>query len=309
MDANIKMQKLQDKTEQMVSFLLDNIVGEDITRQDNDISFVVPSRKKGIQPIRYLIKTLSRQSDFPFEFEEDKTGIDEDRRRLKTIKDTALKQVKDLNAQGITPGFVFLRAETDYSQVRARSELKRLGINLHELQQSVVREHLREYYKCFANYGHFLKQRLPSRENLLPHNDLKKIDPIELIFSHLYRFNDVNSQRQRTGHTRTDRTYYPGLLCFNTKEQRLEEAIFHDVDDARRYSGFACPICDTEDHTQCKKTMAYRDAVLARNKARYEKHIWATRTRTSDIRFRQAELDKAIFGIDDSLRIAVLDYR
>jgi hypothetical protein len=304
-------QTIAEKKEQMIKFLLESIVGENITRDQEDILFTVPSRRKCVSSVNYLIKLITKQSDFPYEFTKSSGKRDEDRRRLKKIKTSLLDLTRDMNRAGFIPGFVLLRAETDYSQVRARTELKRLGINLNELRQNIVKDHLKEYYKCFANYGHFLKQKLPSSVDILPHNDLKVIDPLELMLSFLYRFNSVNSERTRERYQMQGQIYHPGLLYFNTKEDRLEEVIFHDVDDATRFRNLECPSCHQKDadHTDCKKEKVYRNEVLARNRARYEKHMWATRVIDSDIRFVQADLDHSAFGITDDLTVAVLEYK
>ena len=81
---------LEEKREQMISFLLENIVVREINgkrmiedRSDKedmtyDIIFTAKNKEE------YLIKTLSRQAEFPTGFVNNHVNFDEDRRALLT---------------------------------------------------------------------------------------------------------------------------------------------------------------------------------------------------------------------------------
>jgi hypothetical protein len=262
---------LKEKREQMIGFLLENIVAKDIERQGNDI---VVSAFNGNQ---YFIKTVSKQKDFPCDFEEDPKKFDKDRERLRALFDEVGSFIEEKNTQGLIPGFVFLRAETDYAAMQEKG-------------------------KVLVNYGHFLKQELASDLNVKPDWDTKRLDPLELVVQQFYKRNSASQKQRRL---RRGVAYNPELNYFNTKENRLEVVWFGDVEDPQKFIDFSCPVCDLQDdvdHSACKRKLAYREYVAERDEARYSKSIWTSKIRRSKesrcrsdaqkgIRLKQARLD------------------
>src|SRR3989338_10132712 len=153
---------LEEKREEMTGFLLENIVGKDIKREGNDIIF---TDSKGKQ---YFIKTLSKQADFPYDFETNPHNFDEDRRRLKTLYDSVVSFIEEKNNAGFIPGFVFLEADTDFSQLTNRT-------------------------KRIVNRGDFLKQALRSDRNEKAFYNKKELDPLEVVVRQFYKNNSENS--------------------------------------------------------------------------------------------------------------------
>ena len=293
---------LKEKREEMIDFLLENTACKIlngrrmIKRVGNDVVF---TDKNGVE---YYVKTLSRQADFPYEFTRKPGDRDEDRRRLLTAHRAVADFIDKRNETGLIPGFVLLRAETDYDEVGARVRFRRAGIsNYRQLDQ----------VDYFANFGHFLKQKLPCRDELVPHNHTKVLDPLEFVLKEFYRNNNVNEERERN--SREGNVYHPGLLYFNPKTGELEEVIFSDVDDPRRFIGLDCPACgegDNVSHKGCKRTRVYREHAQKRSRARYEKKVWAPRKRAEEVRFQHAVVKPNGLPLPaDDLTIAVLEYR
>jgi hypothetical protein len=273
-------QTLDEKREQMIGFLLENIICRAVLgkRQiKKDGIDVVFTDKEGQE---YSIRTLSRQLEFPYSFENDPKRFDEDRRRLKAILDHVASFTREKNRQGYVPGFVFLAADTDFSQLKERTTR-------------------------IVNSGHFLKQVLPSDVDAKPSLDTRMLDPLELAVEQFYRNNEV-CQKQRTSYAGSE--YYPGLIYFNAKKNGIDVVWFMDVADATEFRYAACPICKLtngpqNDHSGCKRTKEYIDEFAKpRDIARYVKAIRIMKHRTEiesrcqspaekGVRFQAALLD------------------
>lgn len=256
-----KHKTLEEKREEMIGFLLENIVAKSIERKNNDIIF---TDGKGI---KYFIKTISRQSDFQYDFVEDPKSFDNDRLRLKRIngKVALFLELKS----GYVPGFVFLQADTDYSQLDERT-------------QNIV------------NNGSFLKQKLPTKSEPKPHFDRRVLDPLEIVIQQFYRTSD--SRRGKTK-MRENRTYSPELYYFNPKEQRIDVVWFSDVKDTNHFKRVNCPMCNKPngyDHTACREDQDYWRYAKARDEARYEKGIWVVKRRREIASRSQTEAEHGI---------------
>jgi hypothetical protein len=248
----MEQRTLEEKREQMLEFLVNNIIANDVHREGNDVVFTGKGAKK------FLIKTLSRQSDFKYDFEEDASKFDEDRRRLLVIKDGLVKLITDINQQGYVPGFVLLRAEADYSQITGERTTR------------------------LVNHGHFLKQLLPSEDNPKPRYNLKVLDPIELVMWHLYGSTISNDGKRII--SKGD-AYTPEVLYFNTKKNTIEVACFADIADAKRFRSQYCPVCEHPNegynHSPCKEMPEYIWYRQARERARYQKKLTVSTERTT----------------------------
>ena len=239
--------ELDEKREEMVNFLLENIVAREIERQDNNIVF---NDKAGRQ---FFIRTLSRQEDFSYEFEEDPRQFDNNRRELQAIYNQISFFIQEKNKEGLIPGFVLLQAETDFSQLTNRTEQ-------------------------LVNRGHFLKQKISPGK---PDYDEKVLDPIELALQQYYRHNSRNSSKRRGI---SGLTYFPELIYFNPKKGIIEVVSFANVANPSEFKVDTCPICEKpnrarNDHQFCKAGRAYLAYALRRDRARYEKHILISRKR------------------------------
>jgi len=260
------VRKLKEKREQMIEFLLGNIIARSAERRGNDIV------SRGYDGKDYLIKIFSRQADFKYDFKENPKTFDDDRRRLHAMKRGLASLVQDINSKGFIPGFVFLRAETDYPDPKEGGKA--------------------------VNHGYFLKQRGPRRGEKAPNKDVKRLDQLELVVQQFYRHNSANVDR-RIISEKNRLTYYPELIYFNTKEDQLEVVWFADTSDPEKFKKNYCPICDesnykTYDHTTCRVDDRYRRYVASRNDARYTKRIMISMERGHRISARQTEAEKGV---------------
>ena len=276
---------LHDKREQMVNFLLENIVAREIERQNNDIVF---SDSVGRN---FFIRTLSRQLDFSYDSREDPRQFDNDRRILQAIYDEISFYIQRKNTEEYIPGFVLLQAETDFSQLKDRTEQ-------------------------LVNRGHFLKQKISPGK---PDFDTRELDPIELALQQYYRHNSRNSSKRRGI---SGLTYFPELIYFNPKKGIIEVVSFANVSDPSRFKVDRCPSCQNPngeeyDHQACKGTKTYLRHALQRQEARYTKHILISRQRkprssTSKkeaergLKFMPAELDSTKLTLPSEQYLAVV---
>jgi len=278
---------LDEKRESMIEFLAGNIKGKNINREGNDVSY---EAKNGT---RFFIKTLSRQMEFPFDFVEEPNNFDEDRRRLRTLCSAVAEFIRGKNQQGYVPGFVFLAADTDYSQLRNRTT-------------SIV------------NHGHFTKQELPSHDSPKPHTDQKYLDPLELVVQQFYRFNNLNGNKKR--HAMRD-VYVPEQTRFNPKTGIIEVVYFSDVKPSELGKMECCPACRKQNgegisHMQCKETPDYIRYRAARYQERYQRDIMIALRRVpidgkhqqveKGISFVPAEVYSAKLQVPYPLKIAVV---
>jgi len=267
---------LEEKREQMISFLLENIVAKTIERQDDDIIF---TDKKGI---RYFIKTLSRQSDFQYDFQEDPKGFDKDRFMLRAIRDGIASFIESKGYH--VPGFIFLKADTDYSQLKERTESP-------------------------VNRGHFLKQKLPDKDSPKPYFDERKLDPLEIVIQQFYK-----NACSKIGKTRVNGygLYHPELYYFNPKQQIVDVVWFNDIGDPNKFKKEGCPICKKPnepkyDHAPCREDQDYWKYAKAREAARYEKRMWAVKKKAHEMVFEPATVKCSYLGLPDrELRLAVI---
>ena len=276
---------LDEKREEMIGFLLENIVAREIERQNNDIVF---SDGVGRQ---FFIRTLSRQEDFPYNFEKDPTQFDNNRRILQAIYNEISFYIQRKNTEDYIPGFVLLQADTDFSQLKDRTEQ-------------------------LVNRGHFLKQKLgPGKQYF----DTRELDPIELALQQYYRHNSRNSGKRRgIGWM----VYRPELIYFNPKKGIVEVVSFANVIDPSKFKDDNCPVCEKPnrpryDHQPCKTEGAYLNYALRRDRARYEKRILISRKRRTidskcqkeaekGLRFIPAELDSARLTLPSGQYLAVV---
>ena len=241
-----------ERREDMVNFLLENIVGRDIKREGKDIAY------GGFDGQDYYIRTISRPADFPFDFVKDPSNFDEDRRKLNVIRDEVISFIVEKNDQGIIPGFVFLAADVDYKQMKDRT-------------------------KRVINRGHFLKQVLRSDEHPKPYFSETQLQPLELVLQQFYRLNSKNEFNSEGNGKRMlarvkDRTYsfYPELIHFNPKEGIIEVNYFANFINPLEFRIDECPSCNLPngeeyDHEKCKGKGRYIEWRKGRNQARYHK--------------------------------------
>ncbi len=90
---------LDQRREQMIRFLLENIVAREIKRVDNDVVFTDKRKFPDKREKRYYIKTLSKPDDLPYDFEIDSARFDNDGRRLHTICKAVASFIQEQNSQ------------------------------------------------------------------------------------------------------------------------------------------------------------------------------------------------------------------
>ncbi|TKJ16946.1 hypothetical protein CEE44_00210 [Candidatus Woesearchaeota archaeon B3_Woes] len=264
---------LHDKREEMIQFLLENIVGREIERIGNDIEF------KGSADRKFFIKTLSKQAEFPYRFDDDPKHFDNDRRRLQAISNSISFFVQGKNTLGYIPGFVLLQADTDFSQLKDRTQ-------------------------PLVNEGYFLKQKIDSEA----HYDERILDPIEVALYQFYHHNTRNSGKKRGIR---GLTYFPELIYFNPKKGIVEVVSFAHVTDPCEFKDDNCPVCEKpnrsmHDHQPCKAGGAYVNYAKKRGVARYEKNILISRTRRIIDSTCQIEAEKGVRFMPAELSISKL---
>ncbi len=249
-DAKIFGLPLSEKRKRMQDFLLENIVAGKKWLDEDKHEIYAEDRKENL----YSLLLLSKQEDFPFGFTPDASRFDNDGEMLKQLFAQVIDYVIEKNGQGITPGFMFLRAETDYWQLIER----------------VAR---------LANHGSFLKQKLSDGVIKKPHSDHKVLDPLEVCVAQLHRKTANGKGLFPRNHT----YYYHGPNYFNTKERErpVEVSGFSDLKNPRAYKLDKCPACslpngEKYDHEACKEEPAYISYLKNREIARYEKNITFT---------------------------------
>ena len=288
---------LSEKREEMIEFLVDNIQG-DTARHGNDI-VIAP---KGNTPAVY-VKTLSRQSDLPIEFEADDRRFDTGRDLLWTAtNDTIADFVREKNKEGFLPAFVLLRSEVTHERLIEDADSDRL------------------------NYGHFLKQATfnPLKAKEKPKFNTAHLDPLEVMLTqwHRARKGERSIKRQSRGNT-----YYQELTYYDSKKKRLLVVYFSDIVDPAQYKSSACPVClkpnedrntgEVYDHESCKKTWSYKlDYAKDRDIARFYKHWWGVKKRSAaDSRrkkepqpeFREMKVDSRLVRMPgEHYRIAII---
>lgn len=251
---------LNEKREQMTRFLFENIHTK-VTRGKriievvgNDIAF---TDRDGVE---YFIKTLSKQSDFPYNFETNPRFFDNDGRKLDNLCEVVSSFIQEKNKEGFIPGFVFLRAETNYPK---NGDGK------------------------ITNHGYFLKQELRSNTNPSPTFDNKRIDHLEVIIRLFYKYNDCNIN-EKLKIKNNDNIYFPELIYFNSKKNiskagTVEVIWFSHKANPSLYILENCPICenpngDEYDHRPCKTSRKtkyqYIEYTKKRSEARYSKFIF-----------------------------------
>lgn len=286
---------LDDKREQMINFLLENIVAKNVRRHGSDITFTDGRNRD------YSISALSRQADFPFDFEEDPRIFDNDRKRLDTICEEIASVIQEKNDEGLIPGFVLLQADTDYSQL------------------------IEERTEFLVNHGHFLKQELPSHAR--PHTrwDIRTLDSFELALLQFYRHTEESLGKRsvkKIGVYNPRRVYHPELVYFNTKRGTIEAVWFADTSDPLKFKLDNCPVCKNPNeerytHESCREEPAYTKYVMRRNEARYTNRIMVSRTRRSKdsragtqaeigVRFKPTTIDNTKLDVPEGLYIAVV---
>jgi len=279
-EAKIFGRSMEEKRNMMHDFLLENIVAGNKTIEGNELH---ATGKKGN---KYSINMLTRQSDFPVEFIPDPANFDNDREMLKQVFLQIVNYISEKNSRGIVPGFIFLRAETDYWQ-------------------------LTERVNRIANHGHFLKQKLSDNRNPKPHYDVKTLDPLELSVLQIYK-KVVSSGKK---FMQNGREYYPELIYFNTKNPNkpVEVIRFSDTKNPSKFKLSECVSCHKPntpkyDHSGCKDNPHYLNYMLDRKEARYDKHIMIIKKRKhihpgkenslrNGVRFDSRELDFDLSGI------------
>ena len=236
----------------MIKFLLENTVSRSIRRENKDI---ILTDNKGRN---YFIKTLSKQEDFPYDFKKNLNNFDNDRARLNAIMQELRFFIYRKYQEGFIPGFVLLRADTDYDQLKKRT-------------------------KPIVNEGHFLKQAL--YRNIKPDYDNKIMDPLEIVLQQFYRHNGRNAHKRISGKKR-EKIYFPELVYFNSNHNNVEVVWFANTIDPSEFKDPNCPVCSNPngekyDHRPCRETKDYTNYVLQRNQARYSKLILSSRQRRS----------------------------
>ena len=253
---------LEQKREQMINFLLENIVCREIERWGNDVVFEDHKRQK------YLIKALSKPSDIPYDFEKDPKCIDNDADEVKAIEDAIKSHIVQTSPEFVT-GFVLLEADKDYDQLNPRT-------------------------KNNVNSIGFLQQDFPSPSESRHYYNRgnTKLKNIELALLRLYKNNNLN-QNKRILAQSSSLIYYPELIYFRPKLERdgkvihdkaLRNIYFADLADASRYEDVECPVCNKSnnqdnDHESCKQSKTYISYVRQRTYARYSKMFMISKER------------------------------
>jgi hypothetical protein len=288
---------LEEKREQMLGFLLENIVCKtkakkrQIERRGREIVF---TDNRGVE---YSVTTISRASDFPYDFDKNPARFDEGRRELVTITDQFGDFIDDKNRQGLVPGFVFLQSDTDFNQLKERTTR-------------------------IINRGSFLKQVTPSQLGLTGTYDCRFLTPLELSLENFYRNNSV-CKDQKT--TYAGSLYYPGLIYFNPKENKLDIVWFMNTSDPSEFRNTAaCNSCRLPngpeyDHQACKRERNYIfDYVIPRDNARFGKAIRIMKQRRTldsrcetqaekGVRFMPADLiETRLYAPSEEVKVALI---
>lgn len=279
----MQMISLEDKREMMFKFLLENIVVKTsnkkrlIEKKGSEIYF---TSYKGEERV---IKCFSKPEEVGFTFTSSRHKFDEDRRMLNEIHKYFLELINNYNKKGVIPGFIFLRAETDYTQFSDRTN------------------HL-------VNYGNFIKQFLPNEYLRKPLFDVKNLHPLFLAFGKAYMNSDKLKDKKRLAVFRGSTLSYdnksyvfyrPKGIVYNIKENRLEEIWTLKVGNLDITKLKNCPVCDhsnEEDysHDSCKDSTKYLDYVKLREHLRYTLYIKHSKVRDKKIAFHSSQLEDSV---------------
>lgn len=284
---------LSEKREEMIDFILRNARKETVSgietvsteRLGNDVLVHMPAGKKNI-----YVKTISRQQDSPYEFEQNPKNFDNEREKLRAINLTIADYVKYFKTEACkntlggeyVPAFVLLGSEVDRKQVTDQRTSN------------------------LVNHGYFLKR--VTKDN--PHMNLIKMDPLELTLMYWHRLEKGKPPKK----TQKRKQHMPGLTYFDPEYQEIVFAHFADKKNVPDYKRTECPVCYKKngeaDHTRCRENLTYkRDYASPRDEALYHKYWERQKTRTDidrekekgkvqGLEFRMMSVDTGILKLD-----------
>lgn len=290
-----KQSEIGEQREQMLDFLVDSLVAKEINQEGNLIELIdYKNQPFLIVPYSFSCKDFSIETDF--QEVKDSTNIDNDRLNLMKMSAFLLNYISQIN-QGsaipeegllkdyidtlkgtkikpkpITPFFILQQANTDFNQV---PEENRYDVRVNRA-------------------GNFNKQELGTKFNPKPLFSSRKLSKLELVIWSIHQ--RTNRQFSPTERYNIEKGFLPCTYVFNPKRGNLQENWYKNkrvrvmTEEGRMYVGYeafqgetVCPSCkvfsDDADHSNCKQTKEYRDYVLARNKARYNKILKIMRDR------------------------------
>ncbi|RMF06807.1 hypothetical protein D6764_01405 [Candidatus Woesearchaeota archaeon] len=267
--------KLAQDREAMIEFMREHTAGDNL---DVLVEKLDSGMKRHILQFRdengvlYNILLLSRQGEFAPEFDYRRENFDEDRRKMLAVWNMVSDFIAQKNEEGKVPGFVFLRSDTRYEDLR-----NGIKTPLEEREKRIINEG-----------GHFLKQALPNEWNPNPYFDERELDPLEVVVKQFNYKNEGLPGRKPTYQRRkiyTDSTarglgkkvYTPENYYFNPKTGQLDVIWFMDLGNPYQFRMTECPVCSNPngdyDHSSCKEQPAYSRYRFERDRARYSKLI------------------------------------
>jgi hypothetical protein len=284
-----KESEIGEQREQMLDFLVNNLVAKSINSEDGLVELIdYKDQPFLVVPYSFACKDFSGETRF--KEVKDNTLVDNDRVNLFRMTAFLLNYISQINKgiaipeegllhdyietlkgtkikpKPITPVFILQQANTDFNQVPKENR-----------------------YDVRVNRGgNFNKQVLGTKFNPKPLFSSRKLSKLELSIWSIYQKTDRQFTRNEENSMKDG--FLPCTYVFNPKVGFLQENWYKhmqarmNTDEGRvsvDYRNFRsepiCPSCEVfaegVDHTACKSTKEYRNYVITRNKARYNKML------------------------------------